>query len=103
MYRRLKNLLGVSLIIFAILLSQIPMPSVQADSADSADSAGKVTVTFQYGFTNLNPSVETVTVAKGATLGIDKIEITIDGGQRIELKEGQKYTIDAVVYQFDGW
>lgn len=103
MYRRLKNLLGVSLIIFAILLSQIPMPSVQADSADSADSAGKVTVTFQYGFTNLNPSVETVTVAKGATLEIDKIEITIDGGQRIELKEGQKYTIDAVVYQFDGW
>ncbi len=100
MYRRLKNLLGVSLIIFAILLSQIPMPSVQADSADSTD---KVTVTFQYGFTNLNPSVETVTVAKGATLGIDKIEITIDGGQRIELKEGQKYTIDAVVYQFDGW
>ena len=100
MYRRLKNLLGVSLIIFAILLSQIPMPSVQADSADSA---GKVTVTFQYGFTNLNPSVETVTVAKGAALGIDKIEITIDGGQRIELKEGQKYTIDAVVYQFDGW
>lgn len=100
MYRRLKNLLGVSLIIFAILLSQIPMPSVQADSADSA---GKVTVTFQYGFTNLNPSVETVTVAKGAALGIDKIEITIDGGQRIELKEGQKYTIDAVIYQFDGW
>ena len=100
MYRRLKNLLGVSLIIFAILLSQIPMPSVQADNADSTD---KVTVTFQYGFTNLNPSVETVTVAKGATLGIDKIEITIDGGQRIELKEGQKYTIDAVVYQFDGW
>ncbi|MBS4996180.1 MAG: InlB B-repeat-containing protein [Roseburia sp.] len=100
MYRRLKNLLGVSLIIFAILLSQIPMPSVQADNADSTD---KVTVAFQYGFTNLNPSVETVTVAKGATLGIDKIEITIDGGQRIELKEGQKYTIDAVVYQFDGW
>lgn len=100
MYRRLKNLLGVSLIIFAILLSQIPMPSVQADNADSTD---KVTVTFQYGFTNLNPSVETVTVAKGATLEIDKIEITIDGGQRIELKEGQKYTIDAVVYQFDGW
>lgn len=100
MYRRLKNLLGVSLIIFAILLSQIPMPSVQADSADSTD---KVTVTFQYGFTNLNPSVETVTVAKGTTLEIDKIEITIDGGQRIELKEGQKYTIDAVVYQFDGW
>ena len=100
MYRRLKNLLGVSLIIFAILLSQIPMPSVQADNADSTD---KVTVTFQYGFTSLNPSVETVTVAKGATLEIDKIEITIDGGQRIELKEGQKYTIDAVVYQFDGW
>lgn len=100
MYRRLKNLLGVSLIIFAILLSQIPMPSVQADNADSTD---KVTVTFQYGFTNLNPSVETVTVAKGTTLEIDKIEITIDGGQRIELKEGQKYTIDAVVYQFDGW
>lgn len=100
MYRRLKNLLGVSLIIFAILLSQIPMPSVQADNADSTD---KVTVTFQYGFANLNPSVEKVTVAKGATLGIDKIEITIDGGQRIELKEGQKYTIDAVVYQFDGW
>lgn len=100
MYRRLKNLLGVSLIIFAILLSQIPMPSVQADNADSTD---KVTVTFQYGFTNLNPSVEIVTVAKGATLGTDKIEITIDGGQRIELKEGQKYTIDAVVYQFDGW
>ncbi len=100
MYRRLKNLLGVSLIIFAILLSQIPMPSVQADNADSTD---KVTVTFQYGFTNLNPSVETVTVAKGATLEIDKIEITIDGGQRIELKEGQKYTIDAVVYQFDSW
>ena len=100
MYRRLKNLLGVSLIIFAILLSQIPMPSVQADNADSTD---KVTVTFQYGFANLNPSVEEVTVAKGATLEIDKIEITIDGGQRIELKEGQKYTIDAVVYQFDGW
>ena len=72
MYRRLKNLLGVSLIIFAILLSQIPMPSVQADNADSTD---KVTVTFQYGFTNLNPSVETVTVAKGTTLEIDKIEI----------------------------
>lgn len=100
MYRRLKNLLGVSLIIFAILLSQIPMPSVQADNADSTD---KVTVTFQYGFANLNPSVKEVTVAKGATLEIDKIEITIDGGQRIELKEGQKYTIDAVVYQFDGW
>lgn len=100
MYRRLKNLLGVSLIIFAVLLSQMPMPSVQADNAGSSD---KVTVAFRYGFTNLNPSVETVTVAKGTALGIDKIEITIDGGQRIELKEGQKYTIDAVVYQFDGW
>ena len=100
MYRRLKNLLGVSLIIFAILLSQIPMPSVQADSADSTD---KVTVTFQYGFTNLNPSVSKVTVPKGSTLGVDTIEITIDGGQKIELKEGRKYTIDAVVYQFNGW
>ncbi len=100
MYRRLKNLLGVSLIIFAILLSQIPMPSVQADNADSKD---KVTVTFQYGFTNLNPSVSKVTVPKGSTLGVDTIEITIDGGQKIELKEGRKYTIDAVVYQFNGW
>ena len=100
MYRRLKNLLGVSLIIFAILLSQIPMPSVQADNADSTD---KVTVTFQYGFANLNPSVSKVTVPKGSTLGVDTIEITIDGGQKIELKEGRKYTIDAVVYQFNGW
>ena len=31
MYRRLKNILGVSLIIFAIVLSQIPMGDVLAD------------------------------------------------------------------------
>ena len=32
MYRRLKNLLGVSLIILAIVLSQLPMGAVQADT-----------------------------------------------------------------------
>ena len=33
MYRRLKNLLGVSLIILAIVLSQLPMGAVQADTS----------------------------------------------------------------------
>ena len=32
MYRRMKNLLGVSLIILAIVVSQIPMNDVQADT-----------------------------------------------------------------------
>lgn len=72
MYRRLKNLLGVSLIIFAILLSQIPMPEVRADGDDidteqisqdteaaqqdadvatpTANTTKTVTVTYHFGF-----------------------------------------------------
>ena len=100
MYRRLKNLLGVSLIIFAILLSQIPMPQVQADNADNAEN---FTVTFQYGLSNLNPSVEKVIVAKGNTLGIDAITIKTDEHDSTELKEGETYTLDGVAYKFNGW
>ena len=31
MYRRLKNILGVSLMILAIVISQVPMPEAQAE------------------------------------------------------------------------
>lgn len=43
MYRRLKNLLGVSLIILAIVLSQLPMGAVQADttSQDGTEVLGE--------------------------------------------------------------
>ena len=37
MYRRLKNLLGVSLIILAIVLSQMPMEAVQADTTQTEE------------------------------------------------------------------
>lgn len=99
MYRRLKNLLGVSLIIFAILLSQIPMPSVQADSTDE----GQVTVTFEYGMSGLSPSVEKLTVAKGSTLGIDAMEISVDDGSRVALTENTTYSISGAHYIFKGW
>lgn len=47
MYRRLKNILGVSFVIFAIVLSQIPMNAVQADGDSEAQTSGEVrTVTF---------------------------------------------------------
>ncbi len=35
MYRRLKNMLGVSLMILAVVLSQIPMPNAQADETST--------------------------------------------------------------------
>ena len=38
MYRRLKNLLGVSLIILAIVLSQLPMGAVQADTTSQDET-----------------------------------------------------------------
>ena len=31
MYRKLKNILGVSLMVLAVLLAQIPMPEAQAE------------------------------------------------------------------------
>ena len=43
MYRKLKNLLGISLIIFAVLISQLPMPQ---SSAETSSNASPVTVTF---------------------------------------------------------
>ena len=40
MYRRLKNILGVSFIILAIVLSQIPMDAVKADEVAGAEAIG---------------------------------------------------------------
>lgn len=42
MYRRLKNILGVSLVILAVLISQIPVPNVQA----KIQAEGTSVVTF---------------------------------------------------------
>lgn len=39
MYRRLKNILGVSLMVLAIVISQIPMPETQAESAKQMTEA----------------------------------------------------------------
>ena len=41
MYRRLKNILGVSFIILAIVLSQIPMDAVKADEVAGAEATGE--------------------------------------------------------------
>lgn len=52
MYRKLKNILGVSLMVLAVLLAQIPMPEAQAEiengSAVQQDivQSSTVTVTF---------------------------------------------------------
>lgn len=52
MYRKLKNILGVSLMVLAIVISQIPMPEAQAEIANTAvlntevDDISAHTVTF---------------------------------------------------------
>lgn len=49
MYRRLKNILGVSLVILAVLISQIPVPGVRAKTAKRAaeiQDEGTSVVTF---------------------------------------------------------
>ena len=35
MYRRLKNILGVSLMVLAVVLAQIPMPEAQAEETST--------------------------------------------------------------------
>lgn len=49
MYRRLKNILGISLVVLAVLLSQIPVPKVQAEIARGSaetQAEGTSVVTF---------------------------------------------------------
>jgi hypothetical protein len=51
MYRKLKNILGVSLMVLAIVISQIPMPEAQAakelaEQEMQVDDVSAHTVTF---------------------------------------------------------
>ncbi|EOS51705.1 hypothetical protein C809_01165 [Lachnospiraceae bacterium MD335] len=59
MYRRLKNMLGVSLMILAVVLSQIPMPNAQADETSTVTfsmNGGEFNGEFNgYSFNNQTP------------------------------------------------
>lgn len=123
MYRRLKNLLGVSLIIFAVLLSQMPMPSVQADNDDIdavqtptdaeavqqnedgatpvADSAD-VMVTLVYGIPGENN--KTLTLPAGSIITQSDIKITLSDSSESMLENGKTYTLkNGKTYTFRGW
>ena len=59
MYRRLKNILGVSLMILAVIISQMPMPESQAEiakemTAQNPDDDSVHTVTFSMNGGNYN-------------------------------------------------
>ncbi len=69
------------------------------DSTDTATSTSttKYTVTFDYGFLNINAEPETIEVAHGEIITADW---KIDGAS---LVEGTDYTIDNLTYTFKGW
>ena len=123
MYRRLKNLLGVSLIIFAILLSQIPMPEVRADGddidteqtsqdaeavqqdADGATPAANsmdVTVTLVYGISGESNKI--LTLPAGSMIPESEIKITLSDNSESTLENGRTYTLkNGKTYTFYGW
>lgn len=87
MYRRLKNLLGVSLIILAIVLSQLPMGAVQADTT----SQEGVESTNETPYTEASMDENSETKELELTDGNLKSETTELDGNNI-ISEGAKTT-----------
>ena len=72
MYRRLKNLLGVSLIIFAIVLSQVPLGDVQADlvSGEETQETEETTTVHESDTENgYNGETDIMTIDDGEVTG----------------------------------
>lgn len=101
MYRRLKNILGVSLMILAVVISQIPMPSAQAVETNTVTfSMNGGTFSGEYNGYNFNNRTPVLILDNNKTISAypDEKYASYSG---YETEKGKWYTDKECIEEFD--